>query len=109
MQVTHEKPSIAFTLPLRNQPPIDCDFLDDNFVGDPMTVIEFEDESYLCIIHTEDDIPPEEQFYYAIHNPKVYDKPILELLFPDAEKESFIKVLTNHIDEYTRKNVTTCK
>lgn len=85
---------ISFTLMLDRQTPIEIDFQDENLIGYPMTVLEREDKSTVCVIYDED-----ERNYYMIHEKDIHD-PDYEVLFELRldDKNTFAAKLTDYLN-----------
>lgn len=86
---------ISFTLGLKDREPIEIDFMDENLVGYPMTVLELEDKSTMTIIHNED-----QNNYYAIHEMDM-DDPNFRMLFEMTlcDKDKFAKLLATYMND----------
>lgn len=86
---------ISFTLELNNREPIEVDFMDENLVGYPMTMLELEDKSTMTIVYDED-----QNNYYAIHEMDM-DDPNFKMLFEMTldDKTKFTKLLATYMND----------
>ncbi|MBD5584300.1 MAG: hypothetical protein HDQ88_04405 [Clostridia bacterium] len=102
---------ISFTLELDGREPVEIDFMDENLIGYPMTVLECsKDEPVAFGIDEDDALAPkstisiiydeDEREYYAIHERDIRD-PDYEILFELrlADKKEFVKRLTDYLNK----------
>lgn len=88
---------IPFTIQPKNHDPIEFNFTDENLVGYPMSTVEIDSNSYLCVVYV-DNSDTGRKAYYAIHETTNGEKLFFELTQPEEKKAEFIQKLTNYLN-----------